>query len=150
MATEKINIMSNEQIKHLEFIQYAITRMNTNSFQLKGLTVTITSALFAIYASTQNILFVFIGILPVLIFWFLDAYYLQQERKFSGIYDHVAGIKNEVQVSLFEMPLKRFNGGKYSYSKVFWSKTIAWLYALLITFQLIIGLIVSFQILPVS
>jgi len=30
--------------------------------------------------------FILISILPTIIFWFLDAYYLQQERKFRGLY----------------------------------------------------------------
>ena len=46
--------MQPEQIKHLEFIQNVITRMNTNSFQIKGWSIVIVSALMAIYASTQN------------------------------------------------------------------------------------------------
>ncbi len=33
MATGKF---SDEEIKHLEFIQGVITRMNSNSFQMKG------------------------------------------------------------------------------------------------------------------
>lgn len=41
--------MTEEQIKHLEFIQDVITRMNSNSFQIKGWCITILSALCAIY-----------------------------------------------------------------------------------------------------
>jgi hypothetical protein len=48
-----------EKRQHLEFIQNIITRMNTNSFQIKGMTVTIVTALIAIYASTTNPVFVF-------------------------------------------------------------------------------------------
>lgn len=47
---------SNE--KHLEFIQNIITRMNTNSFQIKGWAVTIVYALLAIYASSKNEYFI--------------------------------------------------------------------------------------------
>jgi hypothetical protein len=35
MAAKKF---SSEEVKHLEFIQGVITRMNTNSFQMKGWT----------------------------------------------------------------------------------------------------------------
>ena len=71
--------MNEEKRQHLEFIQNIITRMNANSFQIKGMTITIVSALMAIYAASENILFIFIGIFPTLLFWFLDSYYLQQE-----------------------------------------------------------------------
>ena len=43
-----------ENIKHLEFIQNVITRMNTNSFQIKGWSIVVVSALLAIYASTKD------------------------------------------------------------------------------------------------
>lgn len=74
--------MSSEKMKHLEFIQNVITRMNTNSFQIKGWSVVIVSALLAIYASTKNNHFFLVAVFPTFIFWFLDAYYLNQERKF--------------------------------------------------------------------
>ena len=53
--------MSPEKIKHLEFIQNVITRMNTNSFQIKGWSIVIASALLAIYASTKDNYF-FLGL----------------------------------------------------------------------------------------
>lgn len=48
--------MADEQLKHLEFIQNVITRMNTNSFQIKAWAVTIVSALLAIalYADPKS------------------------------------------------------------------------------------------------
>ena len=99
----KVN--SEAKIKHLEFIQNIITRMNHNSFQIKTFTITIVAALLAVYASNKNELFIAIGTMPVILFWFLDAYYLQQERKFRGIYGNVAGFKKEVDIKDFEMPI---------------------------------------------
>ena len=71
-----IIIKAEEKRQQLEFIQNIITRMNTNSFPIKGIAITIVSALLAIYASTQNVFFIFLGIFPTLLFWFLDSYYL--------------------------------------------------------------------------
>ena len=117
-----------EKMKHLEFIQNIITRMNTNSFQLKGITITIIAAFAAVYATTENTVFLLIAIFPALVFWFLDAYYLQQERKFRGVYDDVAGITNNFKIELFEMPINNYVGGKYNYFNVFKSKTVIWFY----------------------
>jgi len=86
--------MSPEKIKHLEFIQNVITRMNANSFQIKGWSIVIASALLAIYASTKDNYFFLVAMFPTLIFWFLDTYYLTQERKFRGLYDDVAGVSD--------------------------------------------------------
>ena len=123
--------MNPDKIKHLEFIQGVITRMNTNSFQIKGMAVAIVSALLAIFASTNNSIFFLCGIVPCVLFWFLDSYYLQQERKFRGIYNDVAGLKNVIIVKPYEMPIHKYTrqiNKQYSFWNVFKSKTILWLY----------------------
>ena len=137
--------MEEEKRQHLEFIQNVITRMNTNSFQIKGMAITIVSALIAIYATTTNIAFIFLGIAPTLLFWFLDSYYLQQERKFRGVYNNVARLKNDVEIKLYEMPIQKFQGGQYCFCKVFFSKTIAWLYGIIVFLLLFGGLILKFK-----
>jgi len=121
--------MTDEKIKHLDFIQNVISRMNTNSFQMKGWMVTIVSALLAIYANNNNGLYPLFALLPTFIFWGLDAYYLQQERKFRGLYDDVAGISKEPkEIKPFAMPINLYTGGKYSYWGVVWSVTLRALY----------------------
>ena len=130
--------MSEEKIKHLEFIQDVITRMNANSFQMKAWMVAIMSALLAVYASTQNRYFVLIAILPTLIFWFLDTYYLWQERKFRGLYNDVAGISKNNKIKLFEMRPDLYTGEKYSFWDVFGSVTIMTLYLPVILILLLI------------
>jgi len=119
--------------------------MNTNSFQIKGMTIAIVSALLAIYASTANLAFVFLSIAPTILFWFLDSYYLQQERKFRGVYNNVCGLKNDVEVKPYEMPIQKFQGGQYCFCKVFFSKTIAWLYGTIVFLLLVGGLILKFK-----
>lgn len=121
--------MPEQNIKHLEFIQAVITRMNTNSFQIKGWTITIVAALLAVYASTKNEMFVLVSLLPVFGFWFLDSFYLMQERKFRGLYNDVAGIsENPKNIKPFEMRPDMYVGGTYSYFKVFRSPTILKMY----------------------
>ena len=138
--------MNEEKRQHLEFIQNIITRMNTNSFQLKGIAITIVSAFLAIHASTQNVIFVFLGIPPTLLFWFLDSYYLQQERKFRGIYNDVTGLKTIIEVKPYEMPIHKYTkkiDKQFSYSNVFFSKTIFWVYFSITLFLAIIGFILK-------
>jgi hypothetical protein len=103
--------------------------MNNNSFQMKGWMVAIVSAKSALYAGTQNHYFVLVAILPALIFWFLDAYYLPQERKFRGEYNDVAVItENPKEIKLFAMRPDLYSGGGYSYLDVLGSPTILGLY----------------------
>lgn len=129
---------SPEEIKHLEFIQNVITRMGSNSFQMKGWMVVIVSALLAIYADKQNGLYALFALLPVFVFWGLDAYYLQQERKFRGLYNDVAGITKNQKIELFAMRPDLYTGEKYSFWDVFGSVTIMTLYAPVIVILLVI------------
>lgn len=129
--------MTPDQIKHLEFIQSVITRMNTNSFQLKGWSITLVSALLALFASTKNMNFILVAIFPALVFWFLDAYYLMQERKFRGLYSDIAGLSNTPKETRpYAMRPDLYCGGKYSFGSSFISPTISGLYL-----SVIIGLI---------
>lgn len=128
--------------KHFELIQAIITRMNSNSFQLKGWAITIISALLALYASSSNVTYVFVAIAPTLLFWFLDSYYLQQERKFRGLYNDVV---SGTSPNDFSMPIENYKAGKYSFCNAFWSKTIVWLYGAIIISLLVGGLILKFK-----
>jgi len=137
--------MEETKKQHLEFIQNVITRMNTNSFQIKGMAVAIVSALLAIYVATTDVAFIFLSIVPTILFWLLDSYYLQQERKFRGVYNNVAGIENDVEIKPYEMPTQKFNGKQYNFCKVFFSKTIFWLYGIIIFILLFGGFILIYK-----
>ena len=137
--------MMENKIKHLEFIQSTITRMNQNSFQIKGWMITLVSALLALYASSEKVVYILIAIVPAIVFWFLDAYYLQQERRFRGVYNDVAGLSpdnSRINVREFEMPIQKYQCGKYCYFNVLFSKTIFPLYGIII-----VGLVVAFVLL---
>lgn len=140
--------MEEDKRQHLEFIQNIITRMNTNSFQLKGLSITLVSALMAIYASNHKLIFLLIGIPPTILFWFLDSYYLQQERKFRGVYNDVTGLKNKIEVKLYEIPIQKYTkeiDKQYSYCNVLLSKTIVSLYLSIVIFLIIVSLLIKFK-----
>ena len=85
--------MNDKKLKHLEFIQNVITRMNTNSFVIKGWSVTLVSALFALAADKANLTFVLIAYLPVIVFWALDGFFLSQEKQYRELYNEVAAKK---------------------------------------------------------
>ncbi len=133
--------MEQEKIQHLEFIQNIINRMNTNSFQIKEWMITIVSALLALYASSNNVTYIFVAIIPTLLFWYLDAYYLQQERKFRELYDDV--LPDDSGISLFSMPIHNYTDCKCSLWSTFFSKTIGWLYGTIVILLIIGGLILK-------
>lgn len=80
--------MNNKQ-KHLEFIQIIINRMAGNLFFLKGWTITLIAALFALFAQNSNHLYIWVAYFPAVICWILDGYFLSQERLYRALYDQV-------------------------------------------------------------
>lgn len=79
-----------EFLKHLDIIQATIARLSTNSFALRGWSVTLIAGLFALAAKDANPNLAVIGYLPVFAFALLDGYYLAQERQLRQLFDHVA------------------------------------------------------------
>lgn len=79
--------LKNEKVKNLEFIQNIISRMASNSLELKKLTVTIITGItvFLTIQTTKNYLILTL-LLPTIIFGLLDAYYLNLERKYRELY----------------------------------------------------------------
>ena len=84
-----------KKIKHLEMIEAIIARMAKNSFQLKGWTMALVSLVGALSAKDSEKSFLFLALIPLLGFWFLDAYYLQQERRYKQLYKNVAARAEE-------------------------------------------------------
>ena len=77
-------------IAHLGFIQGVITRMGANSFLLKGWSVTLVAAMFALAVKDADKRFMLIAYFPVFVFWTLDAFFLHQEKLFRKLYEDVA------------------------------------------------------------
>ncbi len=81
--------MADMKMKHLEFIQSVIARMNLNSFLLKGWSVTLLAGILAVETAHPHPALIFVGSLPVILFWALDGYYLHVERMYRRRYDAV-------------------------------------------------------------
>jgi len=81
--------------KHLELIQGVINRLSTNSFLLKGWSVVLISAFFALSASDSRAAFVFLAYIPAIIFWGLDGFFLWQEKLFRKLYDRARMLPEE-------------------------------------------------------
>lgn len=112
--------MNEDQRLHLQFIQNVITRMNANSFQVKTWTVSIIVALAALAVNSKNYMYILISVVPTILFWTLDSYYLQQERKFRGLYkDVVLG-----NVPLYLMQINRYREEIYQFSSALFSNSI--------------------------
>ena len=178
-TTNKLNIddpnYPTNRIKHLEFIQNVITRHNTNSFMIKGWTITITAALFALAGTIKEPFVALISIFPICVFWYLDSIFLTNERCYRSLYEcvindykltkknkelsakyRVENHINEKEVdendiifegSLFSMDFSKFTViEKNTLSSVFKSQTIKNFYrSLLIISIIVFGILLAFN-----
>ena len=123
--------------KHLEFIQSAINRMSGNLFLLKGWSITLIAALFALAAKDSNQLYVLIAYFPLFIFWALDGYFLSQERKFRSLYDHVRKLdESAIDFSMDTRPFSK--NARNTWLGAFTSRTLVTYYAGLAIVMLIL------------
>jgi hypothetical protein len=95
------------KLKHLDYIQAAISRMATNSFLFKGWAITLAVGLSAFAAVETRAALLTIALLSTLIFWGLDGYYLWLERGFIKLHYEVAK-KAEADID-FSMKLNDAN-----------------------------------------
>lgn len=109
--------------------------MSNHSFLLKGWSVTLIAALFALAAKDTNTTYILIAYLPVLIFWAMDAYFLSQERSYRALYEKVR--KQSEQEIDFSMNVKDHCNGKNGWSSCFLSTTIVIFYVSILGVMLI-------------
>ena len=123
-------------LKHLEFIQNIITRINSNSFKLKGWTITLVSALFALAANDSNIDYVMVSYIAIPIFWILDGFYISQERQYRELYSKVSTTtENEID---FSLDASNFNKGTNNWISGIFSKTLIPFYGISIVITLVV------------
>ncbi|CAL2083465.1 conserved membrane hypothetical protein [Tenacibaculum dicentrarchi] len=118
------------KLKHLEFIQNTITRMSTNSFTVKGWSVAIITALFAFSANESNKNYAYLVYFIAPFFWYLNAFFLMQERRYRELYNEVRLKKNNVID--FSMDASKFNKGKCAFWRSCFGETIFPLYLILL------------------
>lgn len=114
--------MNEKLIKHLEFIQNVINRMNSNSFLVKGWMITLVSALFALASSDTNLNYVLISYIAIPVFWVIDGFFISTERQYRDLYNEVRK-KQEDEID-FDMNASRFNAGRNTWISGIFSKTL--------------------------
>jgi hypothetical protein len=121
--------LDEQQIKHLELIQGVIGRLANDSFLMKGWALTVSGAFFGFSAKDLDWRVALMGLMPLVVFWGLDGYFLSRERMFRALYDAVR--RGDAAVEPFSMDYIKFktrgrpsNGWRAS----LWSRTVAFFY----------------------
>lgn len=124
--------------KHLEFIQNIVSRMAGNLFFLRGWTITLITALLALFIKSDSPNYAIYFLLAlVLVFWILDGYFLSQERMFRDLYNHVRKLKeDEIDFSMDISEYKKYKKNTLIYTM--FSPTLLVFYLPLISAALLI------------
>ncbi|EGR1463598.1 hypothetical protein D7151_06225 [Vibrio cholerae] len=133
--------MNESKLKHLEFIQNVISRMNSNSFLLKGWSITLVSALFALAAKDANINYVLISYIVLPVFWVLDGFFISTERAYRVLYTEVS-LKEESEIN-FSMDASCFSKGGNSWISGVISKTLIPFYGISIAATLMVMFLIK-------
>ncbi|ARJ21871.1 hypothetical protein B7492_11760 [Bacillus mycoides] len=115
-------------IEEVKIIQDIIKRMSSNSFIIKGWTITLVVG--SLLFKGEKIQF-FISFIPLIMFWFLDAYFLRQERLYRKLYEWVIKERLETDQFLLSMDTDRFRMEVPSRLQIMFSSTLIYFYALI-------------------
>jgi len=83
--------------KHLEMIQAVVARLAGNSFLVRGWALTVSAAFFGFAITQDDARLALVGLLPITLFFALDAYFLQGERLFRVLYEEVRRGESDIK-----------------------------------------------------
>ena len=112
-------------LKEVDIIQDIIKRMAFNSFMIKGWAITLVVVALLLKGTEYQ---VWIAFIPLLVFWFLDAYFLWQERMYRKLYEWVINNRLKTDEYLFDMNAYRFKDEVQSRFRIMFSITLGWFY----------------------
>lgn len=129
------------KLKHLEFVQNVITRMNTNSFMTKGWVATIVAALFALATKDSDHRLVYVAWFAIPMFWILDGFYLSQERQYRLLYDHLRAVDpGDID---FDMSARPFRSRRTTWPAAILSWTLVIYYGVLLAASVAVAFILT-------
>jgi hypothetical protein len=127
-------------LKEIEIIQDIIRRMAFNSFMIKGWAITLVVITLLLKRVEHQVLIAFI---PLLVFWFLDSYFLHQERMYRQLHEWVINNRLKTEEYLFNMNAYRFQDKVQSKIRIMFSITLGWFYGSIAVLVVIYQLFIS-------
>ncbi|ELY2010903.1 hypothetical protein SL057_001958 [Flavobacterium psychrophilum] len=130
--------MTNEEILHkeIDLIQGVINRMANNSFLLKGWIVSLIAVILALTKDTivasQLSYFNLVLLLPVTVFWYLDAFFLHKERCYRKLYEWVIENRITSNEHFYSLNYSRFEKKVNNIFQIMFSKTLFPFYGLIV------------------
>jgi len=103
----ELNVSSYE-LETIGTIRHIINRMATNSFIIKGWTLAVLGIILLLSSTRYQAL---IAVFALLVFWYLDAYFLREEKTFRALYNEIVENKLNTSDEFFDMRTARYEAG---------------------------------------
>lgn len=123
---------NNDLHKEIDLIQNCISRMARNSFMLKGWAISLLAVVLAITTDRLNPLFLFFSVfVPLVCFWYLDAFFLRTEKMYRKMYEWVLKERKEGRLDFqYDLEPSRFKNQVKSHCRVMLSTTLRVFYGI--------------------
>ena len=120
------------ELETIGTIQHIINRMATNSFIIKGWTVAVLGIILLLNGTRYQ---ASIAVFALLVFWYLDAYFLRQKKTYRVLYDEIVDNKLNIGDEFFDIRTARYEAGIEvpRSSKLMLSKTLLIFYGSILT-----------------
>jgi hypothetical protein len=96
------------ELETIGTIQHIINRMATNSFIIKGWTVAVLGIILLLNGTRYQ---ASIAVFALLVFWYLDAYFLRQKKTYRVLYDEIVDNKLNIGDEFFDIRTARCEAG---------------------------------------
>lgn len=120
--------------KEIDLIQGVITRMANNSFMLKGWLITLIAVVLALskdsLLSCHAMILCLILCFPIIIFWYLDAFFLHREKCYRELYDWVIKNRMTSDENLYSLDFSPHKKKVKSVFRIMFSQTLFPFYGL--------------------
>jgi hypothetical protein len=133
--------------KEIDLIQGVINRMANNSFMLKGWLISLIAVVLALskdsLLSCDLKLILLILCFPIIIFWYLDAFFLHREKCYRALYDWVIKNRMTSNENIYSLDFRPYQKKVKSVFRIMFSQTLFPFYGL--AFLLLIILTINLK-----
>ena len=133
--------------KEIDLIQGVITRMANNSFMLKGWLISLIAVVLALskdsWLSCNPAMICLILCFPIIIFWYLDAFFLHREKCYRKLYEWVILNRPTSNEHLYSLDFSRFKKNVQSVFRIMFSQTLFPFYGVVLLFLVILMFILK-------
>lgn len=133
--------------KEIDLIQGVINRMANNSFLLKGWLISLIAVVLALskdsLLSCNTNLTLLILCFPIIIFWYLDAFFLHREKCYRELYDWVIKNRMTSNENLYSLDFRPHQKKVKSVLRIMFSQTLFPFYGLAFLLLIILMIILK-------